>query len=156
MKRATSTVVTVGISVTISIHALVKRATDSHKRKCYRIRYFNPRPREEGDLRICRSPLRPAYFNPRPREEGDVEISDDKIWNRIISIHALVKRATVSVPNIGTLFTISIHALVKRATAVNESIAEESPNFNPRPREEGDILQRFVSRFTVTFQSTPS
>ena len=33
-----------------------------------------------------------------------------------ISIHALVKRATVAVPDFVLSYTISIHALVKRAT----------------------------------------
>ena len=54
-------------------------------------------------------------FNPRPREEGDprrllVAIQVD------ISIHALVKRATVLVFGFVMRFFISIHALVKRAT----------------------------------------
>ena len=35
----------------------------------------------------------------------------------IISIHALVKRATRTVSNINVWWHISIHALVKRATA---------------------------------------
>ena len=57
----------------ISIHALVKRATD--KTKYY---YF---------LRI--------NFNPRPREEGDL-FQDDLFSYKLISIHALVKRATLA------------------------------------------------------------
>ena len=55
----------------ISIHALVKRATFSAFNLLFFCQYFNPRPREEGDLRADR--FRAAYgnFNPRPREEGD-------------------------------------------------------------------------------------
>ena len=34
--------------------------------------YFNPRPREEGDLGEGKTPLFTNYFNPRPREEGDL------------------------------------------------------------------------------------
>ena len=33
--------------------------------------YFNPRPREEGDLVILYFQDKGAYFNPRPRKEGD-------------------------------------------------------------------------------------
>ena len=78
-----------------------------------------------------------------------------------ISIHALVKRATESIPRPPRIPTISIHALVKRATGeghidaayggisihalVKRATYEEDGytdyirNFNPRPREEGDI-----------------
>ena len=57
-----------------------------------------------------------AHFNPRPRDEGDATkgyvLPADEI-----SIHALVKRATVSAHRRMRLHSISIHALVKRATA---------------------------------------
>ena len=56
----------------------------------------------------------------------------------MISIHALVKRATgentQEVKNSG----ISIHALVKRATTHSGIDLISSSDFNPRPREEGD------------------
>ena len=55
----------------ISIHALVKRATYFHEHFVVEKRYFNPRPREEGDR---------------------VPTNDDEVIG--ISIHALVKRAT--------------------------------------------------------------
>ena len=35
------------------------------------IRYFNPRPREEGDTGYSFFAVRACHFNPRPREEGD-------------------------------------------------------------------------------------
>ena len=55
----------------ISIHALVKRATIADELKKLEKENFNPRPREEGDIRtnVYNSLLR--HFNPRPREEGD-------------------------------------------------------------------------------------
>ena len=56
----------------ISIHALVKRATGRTHWKGLVIKYFNPRPREEGDLKKLRYMI-----------------------TLHISIHALVKRATV-------------------------------------------------------------
>ena len=56
-----------------------------------------------------------AYFNPRPREEGD--ISSGNISKTVsISIHALVKRATFKSAVAFSTADISIHALVKRAT----------------------------------------
>ena len=55
-----------------------------------------------------------------------------------ISIHALVKRATVALVIRGVVDYISIHALVKRATIVGSAMCSMSSDFNPRPREEGD------------------
>ena len=55
-----------------------------------------------------------------------------------ISIHALVKRATVFVQGHDFIFFISIHALVKRATQKDIFIQVEIKHFNPRPRKEGD------------------
>ena len=58
--------------------------------------YFNPRPREEGDDYKQGKKGLPFYFNPRPREEGDAEFYKNKKFLKI-SIHALVKRATLVV-----------------------------------------------------------
>ena len=55
-----------------------------------------------------------------------------------ISIHALVKRATICFPHNFEAMHISIHALVKRATRRQGHLLEVLNNFNPRPREEGD------------------
>ena len=60
---------------------------------------------------------------------------------RKISIHALVKRATVKADSILNVNLISIHALVKRATADDAELRCYIENFNPRPREEGDVVQ---------------
>ena len=95
------------------------------------------------------------YFNPRPREEGDE-----------------------SVVSILESKDISIHALVKRATMSYEYLHSLQEYFNPRPREEGDVLvfafqiavscisiHALVKRATdklkklkdvIIFQSTPS
>ena len=51
---------------------------------------------------------------------------------------------------------ISIHALVKRATLHLHNIDLTSCNFNPRPREEGDLLAVRMRIFITAFQSTPS
>ena len=57
------------------------------------MRDFNPRPREEGDDWSGVTPLLDMHFNPRPREEGD-QASTKILKRHLISIHALVKRAT--------------------------------------------------------------
>ena len=61
--------------------------------------------------------MRCRYFNPRPREEGDKTPDEPLHPLFVISIHALVKRATVNVIKRLCAVRISIHALVKRATA---------------------------------------
>ena len=58
----------------ISIHALVKRATVLDRLKKEMVKYFNPRPRKEGDA-------------------AAIELKKGEA----ISIHALVKRATFGV-----------------------------------------------------------
>ena len=77
--------------------------------------YFNPRPREEGDIVSDSNIYGGLYFNPRPREEGDQYIANDVL-----------------------VMSISIHALVKRATYPRSAKASADSDFNPRPREEGD------------------
>ena len=62
----------------------------------------------------------------------------------IISIHALVKRATNVNKGSQILENISIHALVKRATPYSLARNASSTYFNPRPREEGDELNRQI------------
>ena len=53
-----------------------------------------------------------------------------------------MKRATkIKIYKDGTT-NISIHALVKRATSRLSIRSARSSNFNPRPREEGDVMQR--------------
>ena len=100
----------------ISIHALVKRATFRNIRRTWADLNFNPRPREEGDFFGGIRYLKSDYFNPRPREEGDLLKIGAKSNKIVISIHALVKRATEYILRLKHSLIISIHALVKRAT----------------------------------------
>ena len=58
---------------------------------------------------------------------------------QLISIHALVKRATMWRISDTLCRIISIHALVKRATYLLYPEISLDTNFNPRPREEGDV-----------------
>ena len=55
--------------------------------------HFNPRPREEGDVKKVVTSFIKKHFNPRPREEGDGRENDNALLGEV-SIHALVKRAT--------------------------------------------------------------
>ena len=124
----------------ISIHALVKRATRYCKPWIFGNLHFNPRPREEGDLRLCVICVIVLYFNPRPREEGDT-LCRALYMPQTISIHALVKRATNVLTTPSRTGDISIHALVKRATFCQNIATQHAIDFNPRPREEGDFAK---------------
>ena len=99
---------------------------------------FNPRPREEGDQSVPLGFPQFCDFNPRPREEGDCKCRTQPTKTSI-SIHTLVKRATLRhfLPCLS--YRISIHALVKRATICGCYCNCVTCNFNPRPREEGDL-----------------
>ena len=57
----------------ISIHALVKRATGIKIHDVNFCCYFNPRPRQEGDIVTHPVSAGRGHFNPRPREEGDAD-----------------------------------------------------------------------------------
>ena len=138
MKRATIDYIAGLTNKKISIHALVKRATNECHNHILAFVYFNPRPREEGDKSETSSEPSHENFNPRPREEGDLfyrapryisenfnphpreegdQIDFFSILSDLyISIHALVKRATYGLAISGFTLSISIHALVKRAT----------------------------------------
>ena len=76
--------------------------------------------------------------------------------DEVISIHALVKRATADVEKTIIDEVISIHALVKRATYRTFVTASLGYHFNPRPREEGDKRKKPMTDEQRQFQSTPS
>ena len=116
----------------ISIHALVKRATILCRRTVCRRYYFNPRPRKEGDTLTVTG----------------VAIAD-------ISIHALVKRATPALIDLLDEVGISIHALVKRATEPLHNVSESDMYFNPRPRKEGDFSAYVYGVVFVNFNPRP-
>ena len=122
--------------------------------------HFNPRPREEGDLYCVAHFFRQLYFNPRPREEGDFSTQAGICPLNVISIHALVKRATGKYCAREIRKDISIHALVKRATLRHIFFAWITFYFNPRPREEGDryhvplIHSRIISIHALVKRAT--
>ena len=126
------------------------------------IKDFNPRPREEGDIYSCITAIKGRTFQSTPSWRGRHYTPQIFTGYNIISIHALVKRATQKFPLNFPLLLISIHALVKRATSVwwviqvTASISIHAlvkratlwlwysyrwgKHFNPRPREEGDVI----------------
>ena len=117
----------------ISIHALVKRATD-----------------EVGAMDSYPIISIHALVKRATDEVGAMDSYP------IISIHALVKRATRRRYRAHTHRRISIHALVKRATFLILSLVLRHSNFNPRPREEGDVCITTTETGCKKFQSTPS
>ena len=101
----------------ISIHALVQRATLA----LYVITQilgvdFNPRSRAESD------DLPADQFNQLVEFQSTLSCRERLIYGfyltgyLLISIHALVQRATIQPPKLLMSFHISIHALVQRAT----------------------------------------
>ena len=156
MKRATKVPVEKPDGQEISIHALVKRATIKQ-------------------LMITAS----IPISIHALVKRATTILCQHMYIIKISIHALVKRATSFLHDGCPILCISIHALVKRATFVINSAGFSKRHFNPRPREEGDIIvkrqsycEQFYfnprpreegdippcpcSRRLLLFQSTPS
>jgi len=103
----------------ISIHALARRATALGQMWKGWFKYFNPRPRTEGDIAANDPDVVGRNFNPRPRTEGDCRPAHLICENKI-----------------------SIHALARRATFWVIYIDKHLKNFNPRPRTEGDGCRR--------------
>ncbi len=74
----------------------------------------------------------------------------------VVSIHALVKRATEIGHRESRVPTVSIHALVKRATRRHGRSNWCVGSFDPRPREEGDHHGAHPGTCLHEFRSTPS
>ena len=117
---------------------------------------FNPRPREEGDpWNMVLSP-RSRDFNPRPREEGDTAVASQGQYGTGISIHALVKRATLLKYCLNRGKWISIHALVKRATLTDTTTYNNTMiSIHALVKRATYLLCKYI-RGQNEFQSTPS
>ena len=139
----------------ISIHALVKRATSFEYPNIYQIGISIHALVKRATHFVSSPFLLFRYFNPRPREEGDILSVRVKERSCDISIHALVKRATVNCVCASENIIISIHALVKRATRGFPNFFYLCDNFNPRPREEGDEIVFVTGGFTGNFNPRP-
>ena len=95
-------------------------------------------------------------FQSTPSWRGRLIYAQTVYIIQVISIHALVKRATKCALRSGFCYFISIHALVKRATTGGFTGKINSWDFNPRPREEGDVCKHNFYLQYSRFQSTPS
>ena len=115
MKRATLQADRPALRPRISIHALVKRATNFYLGNTVDKCHFNPRPREEGDSNARPVSAGRGHFNPRPREEGDC----------LMSILINMLRYFNPRPR--------EEGDCRRGWCVRTEV-----DFNPRPREEGD------------------
>ena len=73
-----------------------------------------------------------------------------------VSIHALVKSATESGRISDDIDSVSIHALVKSATSNDKLPVKHTARFNPRAREERDLLCALKRSKHALFQSTRS
>ena len=82
--------------LSISIHALVKRATVMLIAEQIVIDNFNPRPRKEGDLLDGTGYMHIERFQSTPSQRGRHGFSTPEISDEGISIHALAKRATIT------------------------------------------------------------
>ena len=94
VKRATRKAALPYLDTIISIHALVKRATKYEEVGYY---FFNISIHalvKRATVACFPVPPPPFHFNPRPRKEGDVCFAHRRECHYNISIHALVKRAT--------------------------------------------------------------
>ena len=103
------------LTLVISIHALMKRATSiTGNRGLWQI--FQSTPSWRGrHIPIFVYPSN-AIFQSTPSWRGRRNLIDKYSIYFDISIHALMKRATLLAVYIITCFCISIHALMKRAT----------------------------------------
>ena len=155
MKRATAKIAFLQGIYRISIHALVKRATQ-RSCNCVNTNQFQSTPSWRGRPVVSFLWLFDFLFQSTPSWRGRLGSKTIIIARAIISIHALVKRATIQSNRLPFPISISIHALVKRATTGYSFFAVRACHFNPRPREEGDCLFANGLSFGILFQSTPS
>ena len=100
--------------------------------------------------------LRPTlYFNPRPREEGDICSFMYCLTTPVISIHALVKRATP----FQRFVKFNVTYFNPRPREEGDLLSFPLPlalhDFNPRPREEGDHLYVLIGSLFFNFNPRP-
>ena len=102
-------------SIFISIHALTRSATNGPGMNLDVAADFNPRTHEECDAERILPGAEGYHFNPRTHEECDRK-QFSRIYQGIISIHALTRSATVATAFLFSFKAISIHALTRSAT----------------------------------------
>ena len=154
MKRATAKIAFLQGIYRISIHALVKRATQ-RSCNCVNTNQFQSTPSWRGRPVVSFLWLFDFLFQSTPSWRGRLGSKTIIIARAIISIHALVKRATIQSNRLPFPISISIHALVKRATACSLTAYLLVSYFNPRPREEGDFPTCRRKAFHFHFNPRP-
>ena len=139
----------------ISIHALVKRATEKHQGGRTGSRNFNPRPREEGDRQRLYRVLSAVYFNPRPREEGDRAYL--RLHRRVKNFNPRPREEGDSAVDFGFRVAFYFNPRPREeGDGTKRAVFDRIKNFNPRPREEGDGFSERIRNGVNKFQSTPS
>ena len=138
----------------ISIHALVKRATVKNISTLQICGDFNPRPRKEGDDWTCLNGVDTDDFNPRPRKEGD-KGGKIQLSAKVISIHALVKRATIRQQIHRKAWIYFNPRPRKEGDPQYRQCHYGFSDFNPRPRKEGDIVINGSWRYPSNFNPRP-
>ena len=138
---------------------------------------FQSTPSRRGRHGVSLTMAHSSSFQSTPSRRGrrmDLRLT---MAQRLVSIHALAKRATIALFQDRIVILVSIHALAKRATlatffADGRDEFQSTPSrrgrhettrrqrvehacFNPRPREEGDSGAVAIPAHSM-FQSTPS
>ena len=131
--------------------------------------HFNPRPREGGDNALIRAVVPGSISIHAPREGGDRRAAGHSVCAAVISIHAPARGATQAGRTADTITrisihapargatrsgiawfaprVISIHAPARGATAFFATSSARHGNFNPRPREGGDLAVKVVDAY---------
>ena len=118
-------------------------------------KFFNPRLREGGDLKIWRLCIMHQIFNPRLREGGDECFSIRQRKQYIFNPRLREGGDGIFIVVWGANLIFSIHTSAKEAT-ISRIITVFCYNlFNPRLREGGDRQSSKVMYPLLNFQSTP-
>ena len=139
----------------ISIHALAKRATSLYRFLPLKT-VFQSTPSRRGRQSL---PLfftsTFVIFQSTPSRRGR-RATTTPPTSIVIFQSTPSRRGRQPLKKIITERIISIHALAKRATFSEPSLHQAYAHFNPRPREEGDAINTALLHAKSLFQSTPS
>ncbi len=146
----------------ISIHAPARGATYAGGAGSQSVIHFNPRPREGGDYHAYYYHTFQSQISIHAPARGATRLVPDLGQVAVISSHAPARGATADEPrSMADMLTfqstpprggrhvrfpaglrcacISIHAPARGATIIISFRVKRSENFNPRPREGGDV-----------------
>ena len=140
LKRATKRGYQKGTTPIISIHALLKRATEWEIKYKHTVKISIHALLKRATVPIRWSHFRSDYFNPRSPEESDklVQLNQKQNWGFQSTLSWRERLDTDYFNWIND--NISIHALLKRATIFRNSNIVQHLHFNPRSPEESDLI----------------